>query len=172
MGNKEKLVPINPLAIDQIQKDLSSDGVCYYEPEDIPPEFIDPYLIHPEVMKKCSHIVTAISGSNEDGRKYMFIAPVRVDKEGNKYVTDLDPIIMVSDLETGSPMASGCVRFHGTFSGRTEETGLSIEQYSFEKAVAELRTTVSGTKCKFEEAPERFTYAMHYMAKCYRRNYE
>lgn len=172
MGKKEKRIPINPLVPEQIQKDFDSDGVCYYKHDGIPDIFIEKNLIHPDIVEKCSHVVTAISGSIEEGRNYMFIAGVRVDKEDKKYVTDIDPIVMVADLETGSPTPSGCIRFHGKFSGRTEETDISIEESTFDMAVDELRTTVSGTVFKFEDVPERFTHAIHYMAECYRRNYD
>ncbi len=172
MGKKEKKIPINPLVPEQIQKDLDSNGVCYYKHDNIPDIFIGKNLIHPDVIDKSTHVVTAVSGSEAEGRNYMFIVPVRVDKGKIKYETDLDPIIMVADLETGSPTPSGCVIFHRKFPGRTEETELNIEEKTFDIAVNELRTTVSGTVFKFEDVPERFTHAMHYMAKRYRKNYD
>lgn len=167
MGKKEKNIAINPQVIAQIQKDLDCDGVRFYELDKVPPVFIDKNLIHRDVLAKCSFVCIAASGCLDEGRNYMFLAGGRVDLTDDSIVTDIDPIVMVADLATGAPASSGCIRFHGDFEGRTESENLNIDATDI--AVHELRKNVTCSKQRFKEAPIRFTKAMHYMAKVYRK---
>lgn len=167
MGIKEKDIKINPQVIDQIKKDLDSDGVRIYEFNKVPAIFVDNNLIHPAIIEKCSCITAATSACYDDGRNYMILAASRVDKSNGEIVTDIDPIVMVADLETGSPAPSGCIRFHGHFKGRTESENLNID--TIDIAVLDLRKKITGSKQSFQGAPPRITEAMHYMANVYRR---
>lgn len=97
----------------------------------------------------------------------MLLAGGRLDSTNGSVVTDIDPIVMVADLETGTPAPSGCIRFHGDFEGRTESENLNID--AIDITVHELRKKVTCSKQSFKEAPIRFTKAMHYMAKVYRK---
>jgi hypothetical protein len=166
MGKKEKIIEIAPGVINQIQKDLDYDGVHFYEIEDIPEIFINKNLINMAILDKCSCITVATSACEEDGRNYMFIAPVRVDSQDIHIVTDIDPIIMVADLTSGTPAPSGCVRFHRDFEGRTEIERIIIDP--IDTPVSALRKSVKTSKKIFRYAPKRFTNAMHYMARIYR----
>lgn len=167
MGKKEKVIEINPLVIKQIQDDLETDGVCFYEVENVPQVFIDKNLIHPDVLEKCSCVAVAASGCPDEGRNYIFAAGCRVDSVNGSVVVDLDPIVMIADLESGTPAPSGCIRFHGNFEGRTEGENLKIDKVDV--AVSVLRKDIKASKKSFKDAPKRFTNAMHFMAKSYRR---
>jgi len=167
MGKKEKVIEINPKVIQQIQKDLQTDGVRFYEVEKVPDIFIDKNLIHPDVLKKCSCVTVAASGCADEGRNYIFIAGHRVDSVNDTIVTDIDPIVMVADLESGTPAPSGCIQFHSNFEGRTECEDLKIEKV--DTAVSVLRKNIKSSKKSFRDAPKRLTNAMHYMANLYRK---
>ena len=60
-----------------------------------------------------------------------------------------------------------CIRFHGNFEGRTEGETFKIEKVDV--AVSVLKKNIKGSKKSFKEAPKRFTNAMQFMAKSYRR---
>jgi len=134
--------------------------------DDVPEEFISKDLkdlFHPEVLSKCDTFVVAVSGCPAENRDYMFFTGLRNDRERNSQVNDLDPTGMVYDLSTESPAPSGIVVFHGDFEGRTEEN-YSISS----KHVGEFKEEIKNKWIPFEEAPKRFTNAMHYVAKKYR----
>ncbi|MDT8318303.1 MAG: hypothetical protein RQ824_10005 [bacterium] len=168
MGKKDKVIGINPSVIEQIKEDLDKkDGVCTYEFNKAPQIFIDKGLIHPDVAAKCTSITIATSGCEAYGRNYMFIAGCRVDSENGSIVTDIDPIVMVADLESWTPAPSGCIKFHGNFEGRTEKERIPMAE-SLDVAVSTLRKNIKGYKKPFKDAPIRFTHTMHFMAKYYR----
>ncbi len=93
----------------------------------------------------------------------MFLAAARIDTVTGSYVTDLDPIVMVSDLTTRSPEPSGVVKFHGDFDGRTQ-----YETSDTSIPVSSLQAKITGAILPFEDAPARFVQAMHYMAEQYK----
>ncbi|MGA2463772.1 MAG: hypothetical protein ABSH06_05390 [Thermodesulfobacteriota bacterium] len=162
----EKVVKIPNGVIEKIQEDLKNEGVKFYRTDEIPNNFKDKNLIHPDVLLKTTSVAVGMSACHEDRRNYMFLAPIRIDKESGKYVTDIDPIVMVADLDTGTPGMSGVVRLHDDFEGRTEE----IKPEPLNVTLGELGRDVKGGTLSFQEAPERFKNAMHYMAKVYRKN--
>jgi hypothetical protein len=163
MGIEYKIIKIPEGVISQIHNDLENNGVKIYAMQDVPSVFIDKNIIHPDVAKKSTCVIAALSGSQGEGRNYMFLAAARIDTVSGKYVTDLDPIAMISDLSTYSPSPSAVVKFHGDFQGRTElvTSDISIP-------VSTLQGMVTGALLSFENAPSRFTEAMHYMAKQYK----
>lgn len=167
MTQKEIVRKINPLVIEQIREDLKNDGVSFYTVDDVPEVFIDKDLIHPEVLNKCSLVSVAASGCPGEGRNYMFIAGCRVDSDNGNIVTDLDPIIMVADLELGSPAASGIAVLHGDYEGRTEIEDITFKELNI--AIPALRQSIKTSKKSFNEAPVRFSNTMHHVAKIYRR---
>ncbi len=170
MSQKNKICTIPDDVIKKIHDDIEGNGVRIYRVCDVPDSFINKHLIHPEVLKKSTSVVAAVSGCVGDERNYIFLTTVRVDKNNEFYETDLDPIVMVSDLESNSPSPSGVIHFHGNFNGRTESTDIPVEPYY--NPVKELQNEVNGSVITFEEAPDRFTNAMHYMANVYRKKIE
>jgi len=120
MGKKEKKIPIPQETIQKIREDLSNDGVRIYQLAELPKEYVDNNLLHPDILPKCDSYVAAISGSYTEDIEYMFIAGIRNDYEAGKKVTDIDPVGMIYDCSTESPAPSGIALFHGDFDGRTE----------------------------------------------------
>jgi hypothetical protein len=167
MGKKEKIIEVPPGVIKQIQTDLDNGEVYFYKVEDIPEIFINKNLINQAIIDKISCLTVAISACEHDGRNYMFLAPCRVDSKNGSIVTDLDPIVMVADLESGTPEPSGCVRFHGDFNGRTEIENITI--VTIDTPVSNLRKYIETFKKRFKDVPPRFANAMHYMANVYRK---
>ena len=165
MGKKKKIIPIPQETVQKIREDIENDGVKIYKLDNLPKEFIDKDLLHPDVCSKCDTFVASVSGSHTERREYMFIAGLRRDSEGDNQVTDIDPIGMVYDLSTESPAPSGIVIFHGNFEGRSEEVYSSTAI-----SVKELKGNLSDEIMSFEKAPKRFTNAMHFVAKKYRDN--
>lgn len=165
MGIKKKIIQIPEKTIEKIREDINGDGVKIYELSNLPQQFIGKELIHPDVCDKCDSFVVAVSGCRIEGREYMFISGLRRDQDGKNYVTDIDPIGMVYDLSTQSPAPSGIALLHGNFRGRTE-----IDYSSTAISVNELREKLGGEMIPFNEAPERFTNAIHFVAKNYRKN--
>lgn len=70
---------------------------------------------------------------------------------------------MAYDLSIGSPAPSGICIFHGNFDGRTEPTYASTAT-----PVKVLRQKVKAEELSFDEAPERFTNTLRYIADKYR----
>jgi hypothetical protein len=164
MGISEKTVEIPNGVIEQIQNDLQNNGVKIYEIPNVPRIFVDNNLIHPNIVDRCTSVVAALSASPGEGRNYMFLVGTRIDYEKGKTLTDLDPVVMVSELPSGTPAPSGVIRFHGDFEGRTE---LLVE--TTDVRIDELREQVKGEELSFDKAPKRFTAAMHHMAKIYKK---
>lgn len=165
MGKKKKKIPIPQETIQRIREDLSNDGIRFYNLADLPDEYVDNNLLHPDICSKCDSFVVAISGSNIENREYMFIAGLRNDYEEGKKVTDIDPIGMIYDCSTETPAPSGIALFHGDFDGRTEE-----DYSSAAVSVTEMKEKIVGEVVPFSEAPQRFTNAIHFVAKKYRDN--
>lgn len=165
MGKEKKVISIPPETIKKVRDDIENDGVKFYTLNNLPKEFIDNNLLHPDVCSKCDTFTAAVSGSHVENREYMFIAGLRRDNEGDNQVTDIDPIGMVYDLSTESPAPSGITIFHGDFDGRTEEVYSSTAI-----SVKELKKELTDEAMSFENAPNRFKNAMHFVAKKYRDN--
>ena len=165
MGTKKKIIPIPENTIDKVREDIDGDGVKIYELSELPEEFVSKDLIHPEICAKCDAFVATVSGSHVEGREYMFIAGIRRDKNGKDDVTDIDPIGMVYDTLADSPAPSGIALFHGKFDGRTE-----IVHSSTTTTVNMLKEKLGGEVMSFKEAPDRFTNAIHFVAKHYRKS--
>ena len=163
MGTKQKIVQIPIEFAKQIHEDFEGQNlkVCIFD--HIPQKYIDFKLVHPEVAKKSAGLMLTISGSAIDHRDYMVFAPLRLDRDNNFYVTDMDPIVMVYDNERELPMPSGVVRFHGNFDGRTEPTNFNISQ-----SIPEIKNSVNREEYTFEAAPIRYQNATHYMAKIFK----
>jgi hypothetical protein len=95
----------------------------------------------------------------------MYLAGIRIDKVKDQNVTDFDPIVLVSNIETGSQWPSGVVTFHSDYKGRTE----ILETKLVDVSVDELKKELKGKELSFDEAPERLKNAMHYSAEIYRK---
>ena len=165
MGKKKKIILIPPEIVQKIHEDIGGNRVKIYQLDDLPEQFVDKDLIHPNVYCQCDTFVAAVSGSYEENREYMFIAGLRRDCEGDNQVTDIDPIGMVYDLSTQSPDPSGIAVFHGNFEGGTDEAN-----YSTAISVKELKEKLNNNVMSFEEAPKRFQNAMHFVARKYKDN--
>ncbi len=163
MGKKQKIVQIPIEFAKQIHNDFEGQNlkVCIFD--HVPQKYIDFKLVHPEVAEKSAGLMLTISGSAIDNRDYMVLSPLRIDRDNNYYVTDLDPIVMVYDNEKEQLEPSGVVRFHGNFEGRTEPTSFSISQ-----SMAEIKNSVNREELAFEAAPMRYQNATHYMAKIFK----
>ncbi|MFQ5771987.1 MAG: hypothetical protein ACE5HX_15740, partial [bacterium] len=139
--------------------------VCIFD--HVPKEYIDFGLVHPDVADKSAGLMLTISGSAIDNRDYMVVSALRLDRDNNYYVTDMDPIVMVYDNEKNSPEASGVIRFHGNFEGRTEPTNFCISH-----SIAEIKRCINQEEYSFEAAPIRYQNATHYMANIYKRIFD
>ncbi len=159
-----KVVKIPNGVIDQIQQDVKGNGVKFYQCDEVPQVFIHKDLIHPEMFQKCIGVATALSACCADNRNYMYLAGMRIDMVKGKKVTDFDPIVMVSNIETGSQSPSGVVTFHSDYEGRTE----ILETKLVDVSVDELKKEIRGEELSFDEATERLKNAMHYSAEIYR----
>jgi len=165
MANERKPIPIPSTVVEQLRRDLDSNGVRVHSVAEIPSFLIDRQLLHPEVLKKSQGAVVALSGCATEGRDYMFLAPIRRDEAKGTTVTDLDPIVMVFNSSTKSAEPSGVALFHSDFEGRTEP--LLPESGYLASTVCELRSGISGSTIPFDQAPRRFTNAMHFAAEAY-----
>ncbi|MGD0919619.1 MAG: hypothetical protein ABSB22_24535 [Thermodesulfobacteriota bacterium] len=83
-------------------------------------------------------------------------------------MTDLDPIVMVYDLRSGTPASSGVTCFHSDFEGRTEESKSQV----LDMPMSDLKKDMQGDEVPFNEAPKRFTETMHHSAKVYRETFD
>jgi hypothetical protein len=166
MGKKRKKISIPEEVVNKIQYDYQNNGITIFKIKDTPDIFISKNLIHPDVLQKSTSIITGFSSSLDDGKNYMFLVAARLDEEKGKYVTDLDPIVMVSDINTQKPGEIGIVRFHGNFVGRGKIE--CIVENDFQKTVLDLRNEITGSQIEFEKAPDRLKNAMHYMANEYK----
>lgn len=162
MGKDHKIVAIPGLVIAQIHADLASNGIRIYSMNEVPSLFIQKNLIHPDVAQKSTCVIAGMSGSRDSGMNYMFLAAARMDQVSGQLVTDLDPIVMVSDLYTNTARQSGIMKFHGDFEGRTEFLTADLSA-----SLADLQSQVTGSVLDFGAAPKRFTEAMHFMAGQY-----
>jgi len=160
----QKVIKIPDGVIDQIQQDVKSNSVKLYQCDEIPQVFIHKDLIHPEMFKKCIGVAVGLSACCGDNRNYMYLAGMRIDKVKGENVTDFDPIVMVSNIKTGSQSPSGVAAFHSDYEGRTE----ILETKLVDVSVDELKKEVKGKELSFDEAPERLKNAMHYSAEIYR----
>ena len=108
--------------IEQLHEDNKDNTVRFYKVglDKLPADFISPSLIHADVYGKSEFVAVGVSACQTDGRQYMYLAPGRIDLENGELVTDLDPILMVYDLKSGTAEPSGVTCFHGKFEGRTE----------------------------------------------------
>jgi hypothetical protein len=162
---RKKIIKIPNGVIDQIQEDIKSNSVRFYQCDEVPEVFIHKDLIHPEMFKKCIGVAAALSACCGDNRNYMYLAGMRVDEVKGESVTDFDPIVMVSNIETGTQSPSGVVAFHSNYEGRTE----ILETKLVDVSVDELKKEVKGRELSFDEAPERLKNAMHFSAEIYRK---
>jgi hypothetical protein len=160
-----KVIKIPSGVIEQIQQDVKGNSVRFYQSNGVPNVFIQKDLIHPEMFQKCIGVTVALSACCAENRNYMYLAGMRVDNDNGERVTDFDPIVMVSNIETGSQSPSGVVSFHSDYEGRTEIVEARLANVSVE----ELKREVSGKELTFNEASERLKNAMHYSAESYRR---
>ena len=160
----QKIVKIPNGVIDQILQDVKNNGVRFYAFDEVPPVFIHKDLIHPKLFDKCIGATVAVSGCCADNRNYMYLGGIRIDKEKGQNVTDFDPVVLVSNIETGSQAPSGVVTFHADYEGRTEPLGSKLVDVSLD----ELKKELNGKELSFDEAPERLKNAMHYSAQVYR----
>jgi len=168
MKTKTKKIIIPKTVIQQIQTDIDNHSVKIYNFNDLPSVFVGRNLIHPEIVSKSTEFYAACSGSTVENRAYMFIAAARLDHQGSNLVTDIDPIVMVAQLDDGQPYPSGAVNFHGSFSGRTEPLnpiGSSIR-------IEDLRNNITSETIPFEKAPPRLIEAMHYVADRYKKVFD
>ena len=168
MRKKEKIIEIPASVVNRLQQDIKENGVIIYAHDKVPKSFINKNLIHPEVAEKCNLFYAAVSGSTPDNRAYMFLAPSRVDHERRGAVTDVDPIVFVSDLDSGAPAPSGIVTFHSEYEGRTEPLDIEASEVN----MTELRGEVTTEIIPFDKAPERLKNAMHYVADKYKKKFD
>jgi hypothetical protein len=163
----EKIIKVPNGVIDQIQQDIKGNGVKYYQCDEVPQAFIHKDLIHPQMFQKCIAVTVALSACCADNRNYMYLGGMRIDKDKRKgeKVTDFDPIVMVSSIDTGSQSPSGVVTFHSDYEGRTK----ILETKLVDVSVDELKQEVNGKEMSFDEAPERLKNAMHFSAETYRK---
>ena len=162
MRQDYKIIQIPELVVAQIRSDVNNNEIRVYAMDRVPDIFIHKDLIHPDVALKSTCVVAGVSGSNDAGINYMFLAAARIDQVSGSLVTDLDPIVMVSDLSTNTARPSGVTKFHGDFIGRTEflTSGISTN-------ISDLQRQITGSVLQFDDAPRRFKEAMHFMAKQY-----
>lgn len=167
MAVEQKIVSIPDIVIQQIRSDLAGNGVRIYAIEEVPPIFIQKDLIHPAVLEKSTCLVAGVSACPAEDREYIFLTAARLDMVRRTYVTDLDPIVMVYNFSTNSPAPSGVVRFHADFEGRT-----ALETSDLSTPLSSLQAQVSGSQLTFEQAPQRFTEAMHFMADRFKKAFD
>jgi hypothetical protein len=163
MGTKQKIVHIPKEFAEKIHDDFKGQNLKIRIFDDVPQEYIDFKLIHSEVAAKSAGLMLTISGDSVENRDYMVFSPLRIDRNNNYYVTDIDPIVMVYNNENDLPEPSGVVRFHGKFEGRTEPTNFSISQ-----SISEIKNSLNPKEYDFEAAPTRYQNATHYMANIYK----
>jgi len=161
----EKIIKIPNGVIDQIQQDIKSNSVKLYQCDEVPEVFIHKDLIHPKIFEKCIGVAVARSACCADNRNYMYLAGMRIDEAKGESVTDFDPIVMVSNIETGSESPSGVVAFHSDYEGRTE----ILETKLVDISIDELKKEVKGKELSFNIAPKRLKNAMHFSAEIYRK---
>jgi len=161
----EKIIKIPNGVIDQIQQDITSNGVRFYRYDEVPEVFIHKDLVHPKMFNKCIGVAAALSACCADNRNYMYLAGIRTDKVKGQNVTDFDPIVLVSNIKTGSQATSGVVTFHSDYKERTK----ILETKLVDVSVDELKKEVESKELSFDEAPERLKNAMHYSAEVYRK---
>ncbi len=170
MGVKNKVIEPPEEVIEQLHNDFTNNSVRFYSinRDKVPSIFIQPNLIHPDVLKKSKFVAVGVSACAVEGRKYIYLAAGRIDQKSGEIVTDLDPTVMAYDLRTGTAAPSGVTCFHGDFEGRTEEWDSTY----LDAGIGELEKEIQGegVEISFEKAPKRFTETMHYMAKAYREN--
>jgi hypothetical protein len=163
---------IEPLeeVIEQLHNDFNDDAVRIYiiGQDEVPANFIQSDLIHPDVFKKSQFVAAAVSGSTVEGRQYIYLAAGRIDEEKGTMVTDLDPLVMVYDLRSGTAAPSGVTCFHADYEGRTEPLSSQV----LKVPINQLKKDIHGERIPFNSAPKRFTNAMHYSAKAYRDTFD
>jgi hypothetical protein len=163
MSKKEKIVRIPKEVIQKIHDDFEGKNLKVRIFNDVPLEYVESGLVHPEVAEKSAGLMLTVSGNNIENRDYMVVSPLRIDHNKDCYVTDLDPIVMVYNNKEGAPEPTGVIRFHGKFEGRTEPIDFKIS-YS----VKEILSNSNYQEFDFEHAPHRYQNATHYMANIYR----
>jgi len=170
MGIDKKIINPPKEVIEQLHDDFENNGVKIYkvDKDKVPPIFIKPNLIHPNVLKKSDFVAVGVSACQIDCKQYMYLAAGRIDKEKGGMVTDLDPIVMAYDLQSDTPAPSGVTCFHAKFIGRTEE----LKSEYLHEPIRKLKKDMQGTEIPFDEAPKRFTDAMHYSAEAFRKTFD
>ena len=172
MGVDKKIIKPPEEVIEQLHNDFTGNKVRFYaiDRDKVPPIFIQPNLIHPDVLKKSKFVAVGVSACAAEGRKYMYLAAGRIDEEDGKMVTDLDPVVMAYDLHSGTAAPSGVTCFHGNFEGRTEELDLN----DLNASIVDLEKDIQekAVEIPFDKAPKRFTEAMHYSARVFRKTFD
>ena len=170
MTTNKKIIEPPEEVIEQLHNDFTNNTVRIYkiDRDKMPTTFIQQNLLHPDVLKKSEFVAVGVSACEEEGRQYMYLAAGRIDKEKGRMVIDLDPIVMVYDLSSGTPASSGVTCFHADFEGRTEEFKSEV----LEVPISDLKKDMQGDEVPFDKAPKRFTEAMHHSAKVYRETFD
>src|SRR3990170_4530354 len=99
MGSKDKIVRIPKEFAKKVHDDFAGKNLKIRVFDRVPPEYVSFGLVDQEVAEKSAGLMVTISGSYEENRDYMVFSPLRIDREGNYYVTDLDPTVMVYNNE-------------------------------------------------------------------------
>jgi hypothetical protein len=170
MATNKKVIKPSEEVIEQLHNDFTNNTVRIYKTDcdKVPATFIQPNLIHPDVFKKSQFVAVGVSACAAEGRQYMYLAAGRIDQEEGRMVTDLDPIVMVYDLQSGTPAPSGVTCFHADFDGRTTE----FKSQVLDTPISGLKEDMQGDEIPFKDAPKRFTEAMHHSAKVYRETFD
>jgi len=164
MGKKVKKVRIPKEFAKKVHDDFEGKNLKVRIFNYVPQEYIDFDLVSQVVAEKSAGLMVAISGSEVENRDYMVFSPLRIDQDKNYYVTDMDPTVMVYNNEDNIPESSGVVRFHGKFEGRTEPTNFDICH-----SIKEIQNSLNYDELfDFEDAPDRYQKATHYMADIFR----
>jgi len=167
MGTKVKKVRIPKQFAKKVHDDFEGKNLKVRIFPRVPQDYIDFGLVSHVVAEKSAGLMVAISGSEVENRDYMVFSPLRIDQDENYYVTDMDPTVMVYNNEANIPKSSGVVRFHGKFEGRTEPTNFNISH-----SIKEIQNSTEYQECDFENAPDRYQKATHYMAHLFRTIYD
>jgi hypothetical protein len=161
MNKKQKVAAVSPTIVESIRRDFSSNGINLYRIEDIPEQLIGPGLFAQGALEKSTTAFVALSGSADPACDYILMGLLRKDVEKGKIVTDIDPIMLAYDTANDASFTGSLQTFHGhdDFHGRTQ-----LLPFTVDTSLEALRSTVVTTGSLFEQADERYTNAMHFMA--------
>ena len=168
---KSKFFADHSRAAEQLLKDVGLNNVKTYDVADY--QRVAQVPVHPpELTDKWTHVSVATSGEPVTGCEWLVVVPYRLDssKSTNEKCYDIDPVLFVFQSNSGNPHPSGAVAYHQDFPDRTTPVP-GYKESAIDKAVSELRTTITANSLTLAEGPPEVLSALSHMVGKFRSDF-